>query len=655
MNEKEKQSVEKAAVQKPETSPELPSKNMEDAKQDALVNTISEDEIDNKIAEETGKDQPLPEDVEEANHLKDSEVEQIADEAAAAVAAEPDPPVTAAPLTQKTGKFGRLKHWCGRHKVWAVIIALILVLGVLAAVPFTRFAVAGTFLKQDFRVHVVDTETKKPVASARVSIDGLTGTTNGEGYVTISQKVGPAHIEVSKAQYAAAHTTTTVPIFDQKKPLEVSLKATGRQTSLTVIDKISGKPIENVSVNAGNGIESMTDSKGVAQLVVPADQKTIKVTLMVAGYNTATTTLTIGEALKANEYSMTPSGKLYFLSNKSGKIDVVKTDLDGTNRQTVVAGTGKEDANGTALLASRDWKYLVLYSKRDDGKTEKIYLIDTSSDKMTVMDEGNATFQLVGWSGHTFNYIVHRTNVKNWEPKQTAIKSFNAENRKLTTLDQTDAEGDETYYKQQYFSNFYIVDDKIVYSTYWSQIHKWYTPPANGLDGKVASIRSITINGQNKKDYKTFEAIKYAGIYARAYEPQTVYFQVYNTVENNKPAYFEFEDNALKDVALSEAAFAKDYPTFLLSPSSKATLWSEGRDGKLALFTGNADGSGEKQLPGVSEYSAYGWYSDKYVLATQKGSELFIIPVEGGKPLKVADYYKPVLDFRGYGSGYGGL
>ena len=95
---------------KPEVSPELPSKHMEDARQDALVSTISEDEIDNKIAEETGKDQPLPEDVEEVNSLKDSEVEQIANDAAAAV--EPTP-LTNRAVAPKEGRLSRLKRFIG--------------------------------------------------------------------------------------------------------------------------------------------------------------------------------------------------------------------------------------------------------------------------------------------------------------------------------------------------------------------------------------------------------------------------------------------------------------------------------------------------------------------------------------------------------------
>lgn len=118
-------------LDKADTSPELPSKHMEDARQDALVNTVPEDEIDNKIAEETGKGQPLPEDIEEVNHLKDSEVAHIANDAARAVATEPNPPIHGF----AESKNGKLQSSRGQHTTLTAVL-LILVCGVLAAVVF---------------------------------------------------------------------------------------------------------------------------------------------------------------------------------------------------------------------------------------------------------------------------------------------------------------------------------------------------------------------------------------------------------------------------------------------------------------------------------------------------------------------------------------
>src|SRR6185437_11523818 len=100
-----------------------------------------------------------------------------------------------------------------------------------------------------------------------------------------------------------------------------------------------------------------TDADGQATIVVPASV-TQPVSLKADGYLDTTATLQVtNPAADANTFSLVPSGRLYFLSNLSGKLDVVSTNLDGSDRKTVLAGTGSEDKNNTVLLAARDWQY----------------------------------------------------------------------------------------------------------------------------------------------------------------------------------------------------------------------------------------------------------------------------------------------------------
>jgi len=98
---------------------------------------------------------------------------------------------------------------------------------------------------------------------------------------------------------------------------------------------------------------------------------------------------------------------------------------------------------------------------------------------------------------------------------------------------------------------------------------------------------------------------------------------------------------------------------YLASPSGNSTFWSEPRDGKNSLFVGDQAGSNAKQIASLSDYQTYGWYSEDYLLASKNGSELYIFGSEGIKKesaaLKITDYHKPVLNYPGYGGGYGGL
>jgi hypothetical protein len=97
------------------------------------------------------------------------------------------------------------------------------------------------------------------------------------------------------------------------------------------------------------------------------------------------------------------------------------------------------------------------------------------------------------------------------------------------------------------------------------------------------------------------------------------------------------------------------YPTYLLSPSSNQTFWTDQRDGKNTLFVGDNDAKNQKTIASLSGYNIYGWFTDNYLLVSKSSSELYVMPVAGGTPLKITDYYKPAINYQGYGGGYGGL
>ena len=370
-------------------------------------------------------------------------------------------------------------------------------------------------------------------------------------------------------------------------------------------------------------------------------------------YNNLALQITVNQsATKENTFAITPSGKLYFLSKQTGKIDVVKTDLDGSNRQTVLAGTGQEEETNTVLLASRDWKYLALQSRRESDKP-RLYLIDTLTDKLTEIDSGNATFTPVGWNDHAFIYKVNRGGVLSWQPKAIALKTYNADTLQLGTIDETNAEGSsDNDFANEQIDNVYILKDAVIYTKSWSA--NYYS--AYRLAGKRSGIYTVKPNGTARQVLKDFDSGTYTYISALPYKPDEIYFSVNS---NNKTDYYEYEEGAVKeDKELNNESFNKFYATYLASPSGQSTFWYEPRDGKNTLFTGTTDGSSPKQVASLGEYTPYGWYSDNYLLVSKGGSELFIMPVTGVDTktaiLKVTDYHKPSVSFRGYGYGYGG-
>ncbi|MET0779617.1 MAG: hypothetical protein ABWY71_02160 [Candidatus Saccharimonadales bacterium] len=555
----------------------------------------------------------------------------------------------------KAGPHHKVWGWVKTHKKVAIPAAVLLVLAVLAAVPFTRYFFAGMVVRKDFTVAVIDSQTNKPVTSASVTLEGKKVLTNSKGEAKLHVNVGTARVVIAKTYYKGKSASVLVP-FKQKQPYTMKFEATGRPVPVTVVNKISNKPLANVTISAEKA-QAITDSRGEATLVVPADKITIKAKLSGSNYNAADVTLKVTASVDpANKFTITPAGKLYFLSNASGKLDVMKSDLDGQNRQLVLAGTGKEDKPNTVLLASRDWKYIALLSKRDGGDSSKLFLIETATDKLTTMDEGDANFSPYGWSGSHFVYAVERTKVNLWQPKRQALKSYNASTGAIASIDQTTADGDSQFnYRAERIESVFILDKEVVYTKNW-QYNGPFAP-----DGRQTTFNSSQADGSQRKVVKGYPLSTQYYLYLSVSPGDFNEIYIRYSPNESVAKYDSYENGKLTASDLTDEQFTNnDYHNFIVSPSGNKTFWTEFRDGKNVFFVGDGSGKNGKQLPGSSDdYAAYGWYSDDYLLVTKKSSEMYIMPVDGlpgGVQLapKVSDYYKPNYLLRGYGYGYGG-
>jgi hypothetical protein len=551
----------------------------------------------------------------------------------------------------------RLLNWCRTNKKLSIPLAVAVVLAIIFVVPALRYSVLGLFLKQNFSVVVLDEESGSPVSSASLSLGGVSAKTDAKGKATLKVPVGPGKLEVTKAYYKTADYQVTVPIQKPASAFTAEIRATGRPVPVTVVNSITRKPVAGVNIVVGQA-QAKTDDKGLTTLVVPVGAAQLKTTLSADGYNTAAKTIvSTTEVTEDNVLTITPAGKVYFLSDQSGKLDVVKTNLDGTDRKVVVKGTGKEHKRETVLLATRDWKYLALKSRRDGGDYDKLFLINTADDSIVNMDEGLANFTLVGWEDHRFIYEVDRVTVMNWQPKRYALKSYDAEKKKLTTLDQTRGEGsNQTHFKSEFIGNVYVLNHSVVYIKGWSSSHVL-------TSDKTATLNTVSPDGSNRKTVKSFAPVgfnSFVNINSRVYDVDELYFQPIGGGDEDR--FYEYENGSVKEATNITSSDFYDYErtTYLVSPSGKQAFWYSVRDGKRAFFVGTPEGKQGKQVVSLSDdYATYGWYTDDYLLISKDGSELYILPVTGiekeAQLFKVSDYFRPDNTYYGYGGGYGGL
>lgn len=578
-----------------------------------------------------------------------------------------DTKVVTSSATERSGFKARLLGWKNgylRHKKVTIPLTVVVLLLVLLGIPATRWPILGVVIKKDYTVTILDSKTDKPISSVDVSLDGKTAKTDQSGKAIIARvSVGNHKLVATKKYYQDANNTVLVSLKGGEST--VKLSATGRQVAVKVTNGIDGSAVNGAQVTAA-GTEVKTDEKGEAVIVLPADKDSLEAKISGSGYNEKTAQITVVESDQVadnNKFTLTPSGKIYFLSKRTGKINVMKSNLDGTNPEVVLAATGNEDDGDTILLASQDWKYLALKAKRDAGKPASLYLIDTANgDKLTNIDEGDASFTLTGWSGHTFVYLVQRDKVQLWQPKKYSIKSFDADGKKLNVLDNTNGEGTGagSYYgtdwNSEYYTNLILVGDTVHYGKTWTS--GIYASDGSRLAGKQTGIYSVKANGQDKKTLKSFDATKYSSMESKLYKPREVYYRIYTNNSGNSE-FYEVENDAVQTKGDLSNQFYAFYPTYLYDPSNQHTFWAEPRDGKNTLFIGDNDGSNSKEITTLSEYAAYGWFTDKYVLVSKNSSELYIMGAgelrDGAQPVKITDYHKPNTTFYGYGGGYGGL
>lgn len=554
----------------------------------------------------------------------------------------------------------RIRNWYTGHKKFSIPLSGLALLLLLLAIPVTRYPLAGLVLKKNFTLQVTDQTTNTPVSGASVSSGSASTLTDGNGKARLRLAVGHHSLTIVKKYYQDRQADVLVPILGQKTAPVIAAQATGRQVKISLKNTISNRALANVDIKVLD-ITAKTDKDGNALVVLPAGASSQKASLSLAGYNGAEMNVKVSDtSLAQNDFKITPAGKVYFLSKLSGKIDVVKANLDGTGRETVLPGTGREDNQNTVLLASRDWKYLALLSRRDSD-LPKLFLIETATDKVTAIDEGNANFNLIGWSDNNFVYQVDRIGYQLWQPKAHGLKSYDAASKKITLLDETNAQGtSDSDYSYENFDSTYIVGQRAVYAKSW---YSTYSDSAL-LSDKQLGIYSVSLAGGNRSTHKSFGYAQSQSTYEQSYlaKPAEILFQV---VEKSADAkYFIYANGQVTEKSSIKDEFDNylnggQYPTYLQSPSGNSTFWSESRDGKNSLFTGDASGDSAKQIASLSDYQTYGWYSEDYLLVSKNGSELYIIGSDGIKKdseaLKITDYHKPVVSYPGYGGGYGGL
>jgi hypothetical protein len=556
-------------------------------------------------------------------------------------------------VARKRGFGERFKNswsaWWGEpRKRRGTILAVVIVIAALFVVPLTRYELLGFVFRKKVTVVVSDSKTGAPVSGAQVVVGAASAQTDALGKATLYVHTGSRYVTVSKKYYAGTRQTVLVTLSPGRNVYFEQLVARGRQVKVRVNNTITGKPVANAVVNAGGAI-AKTGGDGSATVVFASGATTQSATVSLGGYNSDQVTINATGTLTQNTFNLTPAGKVYYLSNASGTIDVMKANLDGTDKQTVLSGTGDEDPQNTKLYASNDWKYVVLLSKRS-GSAASLYLIDTTQDdKLTTIDSSNATFFPVGWSGDKFVYEIDRSStVSDWQSGQEQLKSFDPTTGQVLLLDQTQGSGtSQTDWTAQNFTGAYLIGDQVVYAKGWNASSN----DVSQLSTQSADLDTINADGSNHRVVKTFSiangtTINYIIVSSELAEPNQLYLMFNDGTSAN---FYVYQNGSVTaDTTLTQSMFTQTaYPNYYVSPSGNNSFWDATQDDLNTLYVGDQNGNNEKQVMSMSSFSPDGWYTDNYLLVTDSGSSLYIMSASGGTPYKITDMYQPSASFKG--------
>lgn len=561
------------------------------------------------------------------------------------------------PLKQRMGRFFGSK----KGKVVSVFVALVVIVGLIYAIPTSRYAVAGTFIKRNVHVVVTDSTTQKPVSEAELVLGSFTAKTDANGIADISNvPAGEYSLRVTKSYYTDMNQTYEVPVFGEAKEVKASLVATGRQVVVSVTNKITKAALMGATISVG-GITSVTNDKGMATMVLPADKDVFDGKITRDGYNEATVKVKASDQEDANVFTATPSGSLFYLSKKSGKIDVMKSNLDGTSATVVLKGTGNESDYDTQLYPSSDWKYLMLSARRDTSLKGQLYLIDANNGSVKLVDKGvSTTFEPIGWSDHNFIYNLDRgyyANDQRWRSGSQAIKSYDAHAGKLLNIAETSATGSKTNLSDcayEIIPSTFIVNDRLIYDVILT--HCSGSLSDNTL--KKLTVVAVDNDGSNKKTIKEMSTNLNGTLEIKYISPSKFNIHMGGSTSNKQVRthyFYGYDNGTLSTLSgmTTELFWDNTPPIYRISPNNEKTLWHESRDGKNTIFVGNGAGGQEKVIASDSDYLTYGWFGDDYILLTKNNSELYIAAVNKAgdgmtTPVKVANYHK-AAGYWGYG------
>ncbi len=501
--------------------------------------------------------------------------------------------------------------WANKWTRWGTILTIIMLLVGSVAWPTSRYFILNSVgVRSSASIKIIDQSSGLPLKNVTVNLGLLKTKTNGDGLAAFHQiKLGSQELTIERVAFAPVHKQITIGWGSNPLP-NVSLQAVGAQYVFRLTDYLSGKPIGEAEVVNGEA-SAFADKNGKVVLTLSnPENDTIKAKVTSKGYrsevlNFNATTKTVFTV------RMVPAQPVVYVSKQSGKYDVYKVDVDGKNKQLLLAGTGSERRDGMSVSVSPDGALAALVSsrgnKRDANKylLDTLTLIDTKSGQSKVVDDA-ARIQLIDWSGNHLVYVATYAAPSAAYAQRQRLASYNTEENAQSLVAASD-----------YFNGIASIDSSIYY----------VVAPS---DPKIQpGFYKARIDGGGKQ---TILANKQIGTLVRTNATDLA-------LETPDGWYiYTVGNNAAKKGNPPADLYANHQ--YVLAPGGNQSVSVDNRDGKGVLLL-HKQKSEDKVIVTVSGLTMpLHWMNKNTILyRVQNNNETadYVVNIDGGEPKKISD------------------
>ncbi len=299
--------------------------------------------------------------------------------------------------------------WHNKLARYSTVLIILTGLVALAVMPTSRYLVLNTIgVRSAASLTVLDDTTQLPLKNVTIELDDHRTKTNQDGVVKFHNlKLGSQSLTIRQAGFATISRTITLGYGSN--PLGVfSLDAVGLQFRFKVSDFLTGKPIANAEISSGEA-NAKVDESGLLILTIAQDANAAdEATIKASGFRTEKLHLDVGQK-QSRSIIMVPDRKEIFISKQRGAYDLYKVDLDGKNREVLLAASGQEDAN-ISVASSPAGDEAAIVSRRDNTRNQDGFPLQTLTlvdvDKTTVLTlDHSERIQIVDWIDHKLIYV----------------------------------------------------------------------------------------------------------------------------------------------------------------------------------------------------------------------------------------------------------